>query len=132
MPAEYKFLLLSALLLIVMTIVQSMFGFRDHSLSALAGPRDGLVDKSVVLGRAKRANANMQTGLVIFGLMILLAGQLNLFSAGTALGAALFFWGRVAYAPLYWLGVPWLRTVAWAVSIVGIILIAKELVMAAF
>jgi uncharacterized MAPEG superfamily protein len=40
----------------------------------------------------------------------------------------LFFYGRLAFAPLYWFGVPVLRTVAWAVSIVGIIMIFWELV----
>jgi len=41
--------------------------------------------------------------------------------------SALFFWGRVVFAPLYWFGVPWVRTLAWAVSIVGILMILWEL-----
>ena len=31
------------------------------------------------------------------------------------LGAQLFFWGRVAHWLIYLTGIPWLRTVAWAV-----------------
>ena len=47
----------------------------------------------------------------------------------TAMGAALFFYGRLAFAPLYYFGVPWLRTLAWFVSIIGILMIFFELVL---
>ncbi len=46
----------------------------------------------------------------------------------TALGAALFFWGRLAYAPLYWFGVPWLRSAAWFVGIIGIVLVFLQII----
>ena len=36
------------------------------------------------------------------------------------LGAALYFWARVAYVILYALGVPLIRSLAWNVAIVGI------------
>jgi uncharacterized MAPEG superfamily protein len=42
-------------------------------------------------------------------------------SENTALGAQLYFWGRVAYVPLYAAGIPYLRTVAWAVALVGLL-----------
>jgi uncharacterized MAPEG superfamily protein len=45
----------------------------------------------------------------------------------TLLGAQLFFWGRLAHAILYIAGIPWARTGAWAVSIVGLILIFWQL-----
>jgi uncharacterized MAPEG superfamily protein len=41
----------------------------------------------------------------------------------TALGSALFFWARLAYAIIYIAGVPWLRTLAWLVSVAGIAMI---------
>jgi uncharacterized MAPEG superfamily protein len=55
-----------------------------------------------------------------------LAGVSN---AMTLLGAQLFFWGRIAHAILYIAGVPWVRTAAWAVSIVGLILIFRQLLL---
>jgi uncharacterized MAPEG superfamily protein len=45
----------------------------------------------------------------------------------TALGATLFFWGRVAHAIVYLAGIPWVRTAAWAVSFVGIVMVASQL-----
>ena len=41
----------------------------------------------------------------------------------TALGAQLFFWARLAYAAIYLAGIPWLRTGAWTISVIGLILI---------
>ena len=45
----------------------------------------------------------------------------------TLLGAQLFFWGRVAHAIVYIAGIPWLRTAAWGVSVIGLILIFAQL-----
>ena len=39
------------------------------------------------------------------------------------LGAQLYFWGRVAFLPVYALGLPVVRTLAWTVSLVGIVLV---------
>jgi uncharacterized MAPEG superfamily protein len=53
------------------------------------------------------------------------AGKANLV---TALGAQLFFWGRLAYAPVYIIGIPWLRTGLWGVSFVGLLQVLSQLV----
>ena len=39
----------------------------------------------------------------------------------------LLFWGRVAHAVIYLIGIPWLRTAAWAVSIAGLLVILAQL-----
>ena len=39
------------------------------------------------------------------------------------LGAQLYFWGRVAFLPLYALGWPVVRTAAWTVALAGIALL---------
>ena len=46
----------------------------------------------------------------------------------TLLGAQLFFWGRVGHAVLYIAGIPWARTAAWLVSVIGLLLIFLQLV----
>ena len=48
--------------------------------------------------------------------------------AGTALGAQLYFWARVAYVPLYAAGIPYLRSLVWAVSVAGILMVLRGLV----
>ena len=41
--------------------------------------------------------------------------------------SAVFFWARLVYALVYLVGVPWLRTVVWFVSVIGMIMIAVQL-----
>jgi uncharacterized MAPEG superfamily protein len=41
----------------------------------------------------------------------------------TLLGARLYFWGRLAYVPLYATGVPLVRSMAWNVATTGIIFV---------
>jgi uncharacterized MAPEG superfamily protein len=69
----------------------------------------------------------MLESLVIFAALVLVAqfsGKTNL---GTAFGAQLFFWARLAYAPVYIIGIPWLRTGLWVISFVGLLQILQQL-----
>ncbi len=127
MPVEIKYLIGSLLLYLWMILVQALFSNLEHGLFKLAGARDGIVDQNLRTQRAKRATANMVESLMLFVPFVLVAAYLDRLNGTTALGAALFFWGRLAYAPLYWLGVPWLRTLAWAVAGAGIILILTQI-----
>ena len=123
MNTELSYLVASAALFFVMISVQAVFSDKEHGIKHGAGARDNTVDKSVMVQRAKRANANMIESLIIFIPLILVAVITERTNTMTALGAAMFFWGRLAYAPLYWFGVPWLRSGAWFVGIIGLILI---------
>ena len=48
--------------------------------------------------------------------------------ACAAMGALVFFWARLIYAVIYLLGIPWLRTLAWFVSVIGMVMIALQLI----
>ena len=54
----------------------------------------------------------------------MVAGQTN---STTLLGAQLFVGARLAYALVYLAGIPWLRTLTWLVSVIGLILIFLQL-----
>src|SRR6185503_16767271 len=97
-------------------------------LPTLAGNRDGLPEITGWAGRARRAHANMLESLVLFAVLVLTAKAAGISNAMTLLGAQLFFWSRVAYAVIYVVGIPWVRTAAWAVSVVGLLLIFLQLV----
>jgi len=127
MPIELKYLVASALLFFVMIGTQALMGIAYQGMIPLIGSRDSLKDDTVGIKRAKRANQNMIESMVIFTPLILVAAHTNSFNATTALGAALFFWGRFAFAPLYWIGVAWLRTLVWFVSLVGILMVASQI-----
>ena len=132
MPTEILYLLSAVGLYGVMILMQAVAAntSKKASLKDLAGARDEMPKGglSAFHGRTIRAQANMNEGMILFIPLVLIAVQMDALSSTTALGAALFFYGRLAYAPLYYFGVPWLRTVAWAVSIVGTLMIFVELV----
>ena len=99
-------------------------------LPKLAGNREGLPDYTGWTGRAKRAHLNMLENLVLLAALVLIAAVSGKANAVTALGAMIFFWGRLAYAVIYVIGVPWLRTLAWFVSVIGMAMVAWVLLQA--
>lgn len=122
-----SYLILSVALFLAMMLAQALMGILHYGLKPLAGSRDGLGAPSVVLDRAKRANANMIESLIMFVPLALIAIHSGHTEGKALLGAALFFWGRLAYVPLYWLGLPWLRPVAWFTALAGIVMILLSL-----
>jgi uncharacterized MAPEG superfamily protein len=96
-------------------------------LPALAGNREGLPPCTGWAGRAARAHRNMLENLVLFAALVLIAVISNKTNATTVLGAQIFVWARLAYALVYLAGIPWLRTLLWLVSVIGLILIFLQL-----
>lgn len=126
MTIDASLLVLSVLIFIVQVMVQGLFSNLEHKPKELLGPRDQLSD-GVRAARAKRANQNMIEGLLMFAPLMLAAIALDRTNEMTALGGWLFVIGRAAYAPLYWLGVPVVRTLAWLAGLVGVILILLQI-----
>ncbi|HYE69941.1 MAG TPA: MAPEG family protein [Aquabacterium sp.] len=131
MTPALSYLVYSVLLCWLMIIAGSMVrseGWTPIGLQRAFGNRDDLPAASPAGGRAERAAKNMLENLLLFGLLALAA---HVAGKGAdprvATGAALFFWARVVYAPLYWLGVKYLRTAAWLVAVVGMAMIAGAL-----
>ena len=127
MTLELKLLVWS----VVLTMVQVLIAVTGATLKvgtpALAGNREDLPPLDGWAGRAARAHRNMLENLVLFAILVLTAQVTGRTGAMTALGAQLFFWGRVAYAPIYVFGIPWARTAAYVVSVAGMVLILLQL-----
>ena len=127
MTPDLQMLVWSAALFLVQMVVAAVGANAQVGLPALAGNREDLPAITGWAGRARRAHLNMLENLVVFAIVVLVAHVAGKANATTALGAALFFWGRLAYAVIYVAGVPWLRTAAWAVSLAGILLVFSQL-----
>lgn len=130
MSPDLKYLLLSTLLCFVQMLIAATGANQAVGLPTLAGNREGLPELPGWAGRAKRAHLNMIENMVLFTALVLIAVAAGKANAMTAMGAMIFFWGRVAYAVIYVAGIAWLRTVAWFVSVIGMALIAIELLKA--
>jgi uncharacterized MAPEG superfamily protein len=46
----------------------------------------------------------------------------------TALGAQIYFWARVAYLPIYVIGIPYVRTLVWGAGFWGLLQMLYALV----
>jgi uncharacterized MAPEG superfamily protein len=128
MTPELIYLVWSAVLTFVLMLIAVSGATLQVGLPTLAGNREDMPDMTSWAGRAERAHSNMLENLVLFAILVLVAQAAGVRNAMTVLGAQLFFWGRVGHAVLYIAGIPWARTAAWVVSVVGLILIAWQLV----
>ncbi len=94
-----------------------------------AGPRDGETPAPGKLaGRLIRAQANLFETLPIFAAAVIMAhvagkdgGPLTLW------GTHLYLFGRVIYLPLYAFGVAYVRSLAWGVAFVGMLMVIAAL-----
>ena len=91
------------------------------------GNRDTTIELPAWVGRARRAHANLVENLVVFAILVLAAHISGNANATTATGATIFFWSRVAHFGLYTAGIPYARTLAFALSIWGEIMILMQL-----
>lgn len=127
MSPDLKYLLFSVVLAFVQVLIAAMTAQGQVGLPVLAGNRDEVPAFTGLAGRAKRAHFNMIENLVLFAALVLIAAVAGKANATTAMGAAIFFWGRLAHAIIYLIGIPWLRTLAWFVSVIGMVMIAVQL-----
>ena len=128
MTPELFYLVLSAALTLVLAAIAVAGAQLQVGLPRLAGNRENMPEITGWGGRAQRAHRNMLENLVLFAILVLVAKAAGISNAMTVLGAQLFFWGRVGHAVLYIAGIPWARTAAWGVSVVGLALIFWQLV----
>lgn len=127
MTIELKLLVWSAILSVVLAVIAVTGAMLQVGLPKLAGNRDNMPEISGWAGRAARAHRNLLENIVLFAILVVAALHAGVSNDMTRLGAQLFFYGRLSHAVLYVAGVPWLRTVAWAASIVGLLLILLQL-----
>jgi uncharacterized MAPEG superfamily protein len=96
-------------------------------MKAAMGNRDDLPEPTPLAARADRAAKNTAENFPLFIALALATMIASPDSARALLGAQVFFWARLAYLPIYWAGVPGLRTAVWAVSIAGLAIMVSAL-----
>jgi len=127
MTLELRLLVWSMALALAQMIVALVAAITQVGFLPLIGNRENLPAIEGWAGRAQRAHRNMLESLSIFAALVLVAQIADKTNAVTAFGAQLFFWGRLAYAPVYVIGIPWLRTALWGVSFLGLLQILLQL-----
>ncbi|MBS7545576.1 MAPEG family protein [Ancylobacter oerskovii] len=96
----------------------------ETGLDYNAGARDRPAPpEGVLAGRLRRAQANLFETLPLFAAAVLIAHVAGRNGTETFWGVWLYFLARIAYVPLYGVGVPYLRSIVWLVGIIGLALI---------
>ena len=127
MTTEIAMLVYSTALLIVLVLVQATAGVLAQGLQPMGGSRDNLPAPKPFQARTKRVVDNHREGLTMFAPLVLAAAFAHVANSWTALGAELFFYSRVVHAILYLAGVPMVRPLAWAVGLVGTLMMLAAL-----
>jgi uncharacterized MAPEG superfamily protein len=127
LPTEIAVLGLSVVLLLVHVFAQGQSATRDTGLDYNAGPRDEEKPKSVLTGRLDRAKWNFLETYPAFVALALALAVLNQTGGWAAWGAVLWLAARIVYLPLYAFGVPVIRSMTWALSIIGLLVMLGQL-----
>lgn len=122
MPQELIVLALAGLLLLVHIFSATHFKTRQYGLDWNMGARDeDLPPLNGLAARLDRARANFLETLPLA--IIGLGGVVLADKAGdyTALAAWVWLGARAIYLPLYWSGVPRVRTYVWAIALLALL-----------
>ena len=114
---------------LVLALVQILlFGFArtvQYGLKWNTGPRDeAMPPLNPQAERLRRAQYNLFETLPLFIAAVLIAHVTGRENHITAIGAQIYFWGRVIYVPLYAFGVRQVRTLVWIAATAGLVMVA--------
>ena len=124
MTTELSILGWTLVLAIVQIMLPTAARNRETGLAYNMGPRDEpAAPPGKITARLQRALKNLYETLPLFAAAVLIAHVGGREGTLTLWGAWLYLLARIAYLPLYAFGVPVVRTVAWGVSLVGVLLI---------
>jgi uncharacterized MAPEG superfamily protein len=128
MTTELTYLGLTLVLAIVQVFLPAAGRTAQYGSKWNAGARDGAMPPVKPLtGRLERAQGNLYETLPLFIGAVLIAHVAGRTSDLTVWGAQLYFWARLIYVPLYAFGVPYIRSLVWMVSLVGLGMILAAL-----
>jgi uncharacterized MAPEG superfamily protein len=115
------------LTLLAASLVRAKGWTRAGTMIAL-GNRDNLPEATPLAGRAERTARNTAENFMLFAAIALVARAAGATSAKVASGAEIFFWSRLLYIPVYYVGIIYLRTAVWLVSVIGLAMMIAAIV----
>jgi len=130
MTIELTMLVWALILAFVQILLFDFARTSQYGLKWNTGPRDETMPPlSAMAGRLQRAQYNLYETLPLFIGAVLVAHIAGRENQITAIGAQVYFWGRVAYVPLYAFGIRQIRSLVWLVSTAGLVAIFYALLM---
>jgi len=106
---------------------------RQYGTKWNTGARDeALPPPEPLVGRLARAQVNYFETFPVVAAAILIVAAAGLQTRWTAIGALIWLAARIVYLPLYALGVPVVRTLVFAISVAGIVMVLWPALAALF
>ena len=131
MTLELQAVIVTTLILFMLLMFQGGLVPVNQGLKWGLGSRDEARKPTELQARTSRTIANHIEGMLLFVPLVMVAELMQLATSMTAIGAGLYLAGRAAFAAFYLLGVPYLRSAAWGVSLIGIMIFAVPVIAAA-
>ena len=117
MPKELLWLTWTTILTGIMWIPYILDRIAVRGLvGAMGNPSPADKTQSLWAQRLMHAHRNAVENLVVFASLVLTLRALNISTGATIAACAVFFYARLAHAIVYWLGIPVVRTLAFAVG----------------
>lgn len=122
MASELTVLALACVLLLAHILLGAHYKTRQYGVDWNMGARDAdLPPLDPVAGRLERAKDNFLETFPIAVVVLLALVVAGLTSELTALAAWVWLAARAIYLPLYWAGVPRVRTLVWGVGLLALL-----------
>lgn len=128
MTSELTVLALGCLLMLAHILLAGRYKTRQYGKHWNMGARDeALPPLEPVAGRLVRAQANYQETFPVVAALLLALVVAGKTSDVTAIAAWTWLAARVVYLPLYWTGVPRVRTLVWSVAFLALLVLLGSL-----
>ncbi len=113
----------SVVLLLVQITLQAVSSILELGLTYAMSPHDeGREARGLYAGRIARALYNLLETYPAFVALALALAMTGKTGGLGYLGAQVWFWARIIYVPVYIAGIPVVRTLIWAASVVGLVM----------
>jgi len=110
---ELTLLAAYGILVLITLLLQVLGSMRTLSMGYLMSARDEPREVGLMTARIKRALDNSITAMALFAPAVLLLEVQNKTDNASLLACQVFLVARIIYLPVYALGVPAIRTLAW-------------------
>lgn len=130
LPQELIVLALACVLMLAHIFAAGHFKTAQYGKDWNMGARDeDLPPLNPVAGRLVRAQANYQESFPIAVALLLAITVAGRASEITAIAAWVWLAARVIYLPLYWSGVPKVRTMVWGVGLAALVVLLGAFIL---
>ena len=125
---EMQILFCAILLGLVQMVLAVSTRLPSAGMAWAMGPRDETsAQPGKIAGRLARAFENFLETFMFFAAGVLLVHALGKSSDISVLGSRIYIWARALYVPAYAIGIPYVRSLIWGASLVGILMVLAAL-----